>query len=158
MLVTDEQAIEKFWSLVDKKGDTVCWRWLGATRSRGYGQFRYKGEVFYSHRVAWELANSQEIPEGLVVRHACDNPICVNPSHLLIGTQKDNTRDIYERGRDRHPRGSDAGRSVLSEDDVWEIRRLRQSGVAVSSIASRFGVHIQSVWGILSGRSWGWLE
>lgn len=89
----------RFWRYVDKSGAAGCWLWTGST-SKGYGQLStWGGEQNYkAHRLAWELMNGP-VPDGLVVRHKCDNPRCVNPSHLEVGTQKDNSMDTSRRGR-----------------------------------------------------------
>jgi hypothetical protein len=76
-----------------------CWPWTGARDKDGYGSFWFDGRQQRASRVAWQLANDRPIPDGLVVRHTCDNPPCVNPAHLLLGTSHDNDLDRVERGR-----------------------------------------------------------
>ena len=79
-----------------------CWEWQGSRHPQGHGTFNAgvnSGGYTFAHRFSWELANGP-IPEGLVIRHRCDNPPCVNPAHLDVGTQGDNGRDMVERGRD----------------------------------------------------------
>jgi hypothetical protein len=90
---------ERFWSKVDRSGE--CWMWVASLASTGYGQFYDKPRrrtPIGAHRVAWELANGP-IPAGLQVLHRCDNPPCVRPDHLFIGTVSDNMRDMYAKGR-----------------------------------------------------------
>jgi DNA-binding Xre family transcriptional regulator len=89
----DEQ---RFWSKVDRSGD--CWLWTGARRPLGYGALKIDGRVLHAHRVAYEPVYG-DIPPELVVLHTCDNPPCVNPAHLRLGTRSDNTRDMYAKGR-----------------------------------------------------------
>jgi hypothetical protein len=85
---------------IDKQGSDVCWNWKGST-TRGYGTFKPTGsKIAYAHRYMWELLNGP-IPEGLLVCHRCDNPTCVNPDHLFLGTKKDNVVDMYSKGRGR---------------------------------------------------------
>jgi len=74
-----------------------CWNWTASTRN-GYGAFKINGKVEGAHRVSWVL-NNGEIPEGLFVCHKCDNPRCVNPEHLFLGTASDNMKDCYNKGR-----------------------------------------------------------
>lgn len=89
-------TLDRFWSKVDKSGS--CWCWTAYRKPTGYGVFKYNGKLHRAHRFALEVTHG-EIPEGLVVRHKCDNPSCCNPEHLEIGTQADNMRDRTERGR-----------------------------------------------------------
>lgn len=95
---------ERFWAKVDRRGPDECWPWIGATNNRGYGQFWYGGGQRLSHRIAWLLLRG---PVGdLFVLHRCDNPICVNPAHLFLGTHQDNMQDMVTKGRhamQRHP-------------------------------------------------------
>lgn len=92
--------ITRFTNLVDKT--TECWIWRGASYRFGYGHFRRKIDgdwvMYKAHRYSYEYYNGQ-IPNGFIIRHTCDNPKCVNPAHLLIGTPKDNTQDMIYRGR-----------------------------------------------------------
>lgn len=91
---------------VEEMDVNQCWLWQGYTKSPNkgnpwaypYGLFFYRGKHLNAHRVVWMLFNGP-IPEGLVVRHKCDNPPCVNPNHLELGTHKDNTKDMLERRR-----------------------------------------------------------
>jgi hypothetical protein len=76
-----------------------CWIWQGNRDRKGYGRISVKGRTTSTHRLAYRLAHGGDIPDGLVVRHRCDNPPCVNPDHLEIGTPADNSRDMVERGR-----------------------------------------------------------
>lgn len=92
---------ERFWAKVDK-GDG-CWEWTGGRANRGYGHVEpVRGQNRSAHRVSWELTNGP-IPDGLWVLHRCDNPPCVRPSHLFLGTHADNMRDMEAKGRGKHP-------------------------------------------------------
>lgn len=106
---TPEQRIEKFWSRVDKSGDdNVCWIWLGSKNELGYGTVRWEEKTQLSHRIAYRLAFG-DIPVGLKVCHSCDNPSCVNPVHLWLGTDADNAHDRDRKGRANSARGFRAG-------------------------------------------------
>lgn len=79
-------------------GPDECWLWQGATNgTNDYGTLGIRGRTLYAHRVAWEEANGRPVPAGLVVRHSCDNPPCINPAHLDVGTQQDNVDDMMAR-------------------------------------------------------------
>ena len=88
---------DRFWAQVDRRGPDECWPWQGAT-IRGYGHSHANYVHYYAHRRSYEMHHGP-IPEGMVVRHRCDNPPCVNPAHLQVGTQVDNINDMIDRGR-----------------------------------------------------------
>jgi hypothetical protein len=94
-------AEDRFWAKVEKTEG--CWLWTGSRRPPGgYGQFRSANQQMVStHRFSWELHNGL-IPPGLCVCHRCDNPACVRPDHLFLGTMLDNNRDMMAKGRDRY--------------------------------------------------------
>ncbi len=92
--------LDRFWEKVEIMGSRECWPWLSAVNQDGYGLFRTKsyGPMTGAHRIMWMLVNG-EIPIGLSVLHHCDNPPCVNPDHLFLGTQQDNIQDMMDKGR-----------------------------------------------------------
>lgn len=89
---------ERFWRRVMKPESDGCWTWTGSTAGYGYGRVFVDGRQQSAHRVAWELTNGP-IPEGLIVCHKCDNPPCVRPLHLFLGTHKDNSQDMVRKQR-----------------------------------------------------------
>ena len=118
--------VERFWTKVDKRGPDECWSWLAYVGEKGYGQIKADGnrKMLRAHRVSWEL-NIGPIPDGLCVCHHCDNPPCVNPAHLFVGTYGDNNRDAYRKGRKVPPtpdnRGELNGQAKLTEAHVHKI-------------------------------------
>lgn len=88
--------MDRFWRKVNKT--ETCWLWTGYIEKRGYGRFGYNYKTIEAHRMSWIIANG-EIPEGMIICHECDNPSCVNPDHLFLGTHKDNTWDMVDKGR-----------------------------------------------------------
>jgi hypothetical protein len=142
-------AEDRFWRFVKKAGDDECWLWQGGTNIRGYGRFR-RGRASEgmagAHRFSYELHNGPA-PSDRVVMHSCDNPQCVNPKHLSLGTHLDNSHDRSRKGRDAglFVRGEDARRqkgaqhpsAKLTEADVLAIRTDDRTH---RQIASHYGV------------------
>lgn len=130
------RIMKKFWDKVDKSGD--CWIWLGSKNSQGYGYFNFKPSRL-AHRVVLML-KGVEIPEGMLVCHHCDNPSCVNPDHLFIGTHKDNSKDMMRKGRSL--KGRSHNKEVkpaipLCELDIWLIQNVE---APATKIADWFGL------------------
>jgi hypothetical protein len=121
---TPEQTAARFWSKVEK--GQGCWTWTAGRNADGYGWFKISGGPKVAHRVAWELTNGP-IPEGLIVRHRCDNPPCVNPGHLELGTHKDNRRDCSQRGR-ASSRFTGVTHCIYGHEFTPENTRLRKGG------------------------------
>ncbi len=136
---------ETFWSKVIRGED--CWEWVAARTQAGYGRFSAHD---YAHRYSWELHNGP-IPEGMFVCHRCDNPPCVRPDHLFVGTARDNVHDAVAKGRFLH--GETSTSSKLTTADVIDIRH-RVARESISDIARRFGVERSHIRSIVAGRRW----
>jgi hypothetical protein len=156
---TDVSNIKRrFWAKVNKTGREIsrplglCWEWVGKKRE-GYGRFIVNGRAFSAHRLSWEFTN-RTIGPGLLVCHRCDNPACVRPSHLFLGTDADNSTDRGSKGRQVAIRGEKHANAKLSTAQVIEIRQLFDDGISKSSIASKYGVTRQLIHGIVLRRSW----
>lgn len=148
-----------FWSHV-RRGDG-CWEWVGRKDRGGYGLAQAGSRRVRAHRAAWALANNLN-PGPLLVCHACDNPPCVNPNHLWLGTFDENMADMVAKGRARTggalavarrraPRGEDHGRAILTEEQVKEIRA---SHLSISKAAEAFGIGQSTVANIRQRKSW----
>lgn len=120
-----------------KDGESGCIEWTGFIGVNGYGTIKVSGKTWLSHRVAYELYNAP-IPPGMCVCHECDNRACINPKHLFIGTNADNSADMSAKGRSA--RGEKQGASKLNECSVIEIRSRIAAGESHSKIANCFGV------------------
>ena len=129
---------QRFWSKVNRTAPNGCWEWAGPRNRDGYGHFQAGGRSVRAHRFSREM-DAGPIPAGLCVCHRCDNPSCVRPDHLFVGTQAENLRDMHAKGRGRFPRGQDNGRSKLDEVSVRFIRALRGK-VPQRRLASMCGV------------------
>lgn len=146
-------AEERFWRFVTKGDPENCWEWQGHLSMNGYGHIgvRY-GRMQGAHRFSYEMHNGP-IPSGLHVRHRCDNPACVNPAHLELGTQQDNVNDMIRRGRGnwRSPKGEASPTAILTEAQAREIKFGSEMG---SVLAKRFGISQATVSAIRRGRLW----
>lgn len=144
---------DRFFAKIQKTSS--CWHWVGPIRPNGYGQIQEGGKGsrnVSAHRLSYEL-HKGKIPDGMVVMHSCDNPACVNPDHLSVGTYKDNTHDMIAKGRKRTvaPKGTGNGKAKLNDDLV---RYIRQSDKKAASIARELGLSENCIRGVLSGRTW----
>ncbi len=117
----------------------------------GYGRKTILGRVFKAHRLAYEMEYGP-IPDGMVVCHKCDNPPCVNPEHLFLGTQADNTADRHRKGRTA--KGTGIPSHKLDEESVRQVRVLRELGMSQSAIGYLFGVSGSAVGYVLRGEVW----
>lgn len=149
----DDKLVQEFWAKV-KKGQG-CWEWTAYKNPLGYGRIgnARTNKWFMAHRLSYEI-NVGPIPDGLCVLHTCDNPGCVRPGHLFLGTREDNNHDRHLKGRDRPAKGERHGRSKITDGDVREMRRLHKLGWAIPALATRFDISKSQVSGILSRRYW----
>lgn len=129
--------------------DAGCWLWTAAVDGKGYGAFRME-KMEQAHRASW-LLHHGPIPDGMCVCHKCDTPLCVNPSHLFLGTNLDNMRDRDRKGRAAKRDGEKCGTSKLTEADVMAIR---VAGGLHREIAASFGVSRETVGEIRRGVTW----
>lgn len=138
--------------------ETGCWVWVASVYGKGYGQLWFNGKHLSAHRVAYE-AFIGPIPEGLHVLHRCDMPACVNPAHLFLGTNKANSDDKVEKGR--QARGEGHGLTALTNREVLEIKTQLTNGYyrgMVKDLAAEYKVDPKVVSRIKTGARWKWLS
>ena len=148
--------MDRFWQKVVRRGPDECWEWTGVKDRNGYGQMSISGKTKRTHRLSYELQNGP-IPSGLHVLHNCDNPSCVNPKHLHLGTHQDNVREMNERGRWNAggPSGERHGMAKLVAEQVLQIRsRYAAGGISQRALASEFNVSQRQILDILKQRRW----
>lgn len=136
--------VVRFWRKVDKRAAGECWPWLGGLQGKGYGQFyREKHRPVGAHRYSWELANGRPVPPGMQVMHSCDNPPCVNPAHLSVGTCADNRRDCSDKGRNP---GNPHGTRHPGKWSPDVIKAMRAQGMGYREIGRALGISEATAW------------
>lgn len=144
-----------FEASVTRGPDDACWEWTGAHKSEGYGLIASGGRQVRAHRVSWEI-HFGPIPAGMFVCHRCDNPPCVNPAHLFLGSPRDNVLDMHAKGRARPapPFGEAASNVRATEASVLRMRALRAGGMTYPAIAAEVGYSVALVSQVCKRRTW----
>lgn len=128
----------RFWKHVSRGPTAECWEWRGYRNAKGYGVMAGDNEKnIKAHRASWIIAHG-DIQNGLCVLHKCDNPACVNPAHLFLGTLADNDRDCRRKGR--NTRGEINPKAKLNPKIVHEIRSDENSHTTTAALAQRYGI------------------
>lgn len=153
-LAMKDMRLRQSGSLMDRffsrfvKLDNGCWQWRSHTDKDGYGILPGTNQNTRAHRLSYEMHHGK-IPDGLIVCHHCDNPGCVNPDHLFIGTQKDNAQDALKKGR--HYIGEKNGRSKLTRQNIEEILNSKLNG---QQLAEKFRVTRSTINNVRRGVTW----
>jgi hypothetical protein len=147
-----EQQITLFWSrfIPNEQG---CWIWQLGVDEDGYGKTKFCGEDTRISRLAWILARGP-IPPGLCVLHSCDVRRCANPEHLFLGTNHDNTEDMFTKNRQADQRGEHNGGSKLTWATVYAIRQEFSQGVSIVDLALKYKTHRTNIHYIVTGKTW----
>lgn len=149
-----DRSRERFWANVKLAGASECWTWRGSLKApQNYGWFNNH----LAHRLAYADVKGP-IPPGSVVRHVCDVTRCVNPNHLVLGTQGDNMHDKKERGRAGACRGENQPRHKLTAEKVLAIRQAARMGNSQSALAQWFNISQPMVNRIVKRRAWAHLK
>jgi hypothetical protein len=139
---------KRFWDKIDKTD--YCWNWKKKPNKNGYGFFKFGGSNnVEAHRVSW-LVNFGIIPEGMYICHKCDNPMCVRPTHLFLGTPADNSNDMIKKGR--QPRI--IGHRKINYEVADQIRKDQLSGMTNKELRERYGLAKSTISYIVNGKTW----
>ena len=123
-----------------------CWLWIGYKDKNGYGRLTVNSEPLGAHRLSYLLFNG-EIPVGSFVCHRCDNPSCVNPKHLFIGSVKDNTIDSIKKGR-----------SAIQKLTIEQVLKIRKSKLSIKELSKKYNVSAHTIYSIMEKITWSWLN
>lgn len=158
------ERAKRFWAKVHKTPH--CWEWVGGLTSQGYGMCPWRGVPGKprqtAHRFSWELHNGP-IPQGLCVLHRCDNPACVRPDHLFVGTMADNNADMHAKGRAvkggtysraGYQRGERNRASRLTATKALALRRDRARGMFFRELATKYGISTSQAWRVAKAENW----
>lgn len=145
--------IERFWKKIKK--EESCWIWTAAKLPRGYGFIGKGGRgngYIYAHRLSYIL-HKGDIPKGMFILHSCDNPSCVNPDHLFLGTQMDNMKDM--RTKDRGTQGDSHPNAIITKQIASSIREeYKKGGTSLSILGRKYGICFQHVHDIIKNKIW----
>ena len=143
--------IKRFWAKVEK--GPSCWIWTAGRDKDGYGKFWFRGKHSRAH-IASYLIHVGEIPEGMLVCHDCDNPWCVRPDHLFLGTYQDNSDDMVAKGRSADRAGEKNGAAKLTLELIEEAHRMKAAGIPQVRIAEHMNVSTAAISMALNGKTW----
>lgn len=129
------------------------WQWLDHKNKWGYGKIRINKKTYLAHRISYLIYNG-EIPDGMCVLHSCDNPSCVFPEHLHLGTHADNMRERADRNRNKYQNGEKNSSAKLNKKQVIEIRKKAELGISRASLAQEYGINVGHVRRIVKRISW----
>lgn len=149
----------RFMQKVEKLSNDECWLYVGGKDKDGYGLFQFAvKKTIRAHRYSYEIYKGN-IPDGILVCHSCDNPPCVNPKHLFLGTPKQNVEDCVKKDRrckirESYNIGASHPRSKITETQVLEMRSLMKDGASKKDMAKKYGISQSSAFDINCRRSW----
>lgn len=160
-LIPGRPIIERFWEKVARAAPNECWEWSGCRSPKNYGLMSVGSKTDgsrhtrFAHRISYEL-HYGPIPAGMSVCHKCDNPPCVNPAHLFLGSHQVNMHDMTQKGR--ATKGNKNPQARLTADQVRAIRAQAEDGDTHAEIAARFSINRSTVSMIVNRKRWGHIE
>lgn len=149
----NQKITERFENQVFYASPDGCHYWVGAVLPTGYGQVTINGKSQKAHRASYQIYKGK-IPNGVNVCHSCDNRLCVNPDHLWLGTQKENVADMFAKNRQADRRGEKSWNAKLTEEHVFNIRRIAEAGMTNRFIANLYDISQQQVSKITTRTRW----
>jgi hypothetical protein len=153
-MIETQEELERFEKYVQKDPVSGCWNWIGSCYGKGYGHFGIRGKIYPAHRIAyiWYVGT---VPNGLFVLHECDNPPCVNPDHLFLGTHQNNVDDKCSKGCESHLYGVQNSSCKLTNQQVQEIRqRYSTEFITQTDLAREYRVSITTINWIVHNKTW----
>lgn len=148
---------QRFWPKVVKAGDDECWLWTGSAGPSGHGALKLQKKHLGATALSWFLRYGVWPAKGLYVCHRCDNPPCVNPAHLFLGTQRHNMRDCIQKGRFKFlaaKTGESNPKAKLTQQRVEEARRRVVAGESIRALAAEYGIANSTLSEAVKGRTW----
>ena len=151
--ILTQELLDRFWSKIKKTSDASdCWEWQAGTSAAGYGIFNVGKADYIATRISYNLYYKKD-PLELCVLHKCDNPVCVNPHHLFLGTKDENMKDMVYKGRAN--KGEAVNTNKLTSEQVKEIRAIYKTGALnKSELAREYGVYHSNIISIVNNKTW----
>jgi hypothetical protein len=150
------------WDLVAKASDDECWEWQGCKNSTGYGSMTVSQKIYSAHRIVFALTYPDTISikaptdkkEKQFILHKCDNRICCNPNHMVLGNYNDNNKDAKAKGRSNAPKGASHKLAKLTQEQANQVREIYKTGLSFVDIGKMFNLHANNISRIVKLRAY----
>jgi len=156
------KTLADVWQLISIKGDDDCWEWQGCKNSTGYGSMTASQKTYSAHRIVFYLTYpnviSLQAPSDKkskqFILHKCDNRLCCNPSHMMLGNYDDNNKDAAAKGRSKAPKGAEHKLAKLTQDQARKVREIHKTGLTFVQIGKMFNIHANNISRIVKMRGY----